>query len=595
MKVTDMKQLLIVLACMLAGTLHALKKQPAGRPNIILIMSDDMGYSDLGCYGGEIETPNLDKLAANGLRFRQFYNQARCCPTRASLMTGLSPHQAGMGWMDAVNHNLPGYQGQLNKSSVTIAEVLSQQGYSTYMTGKWHLQNEKDTRQKSPNYNWPMQRGFQRFYGILKGGGSFYDPATLCRDNTLISPLNDPLYQPEAYYFTHAITDNAIQFIKEDNGDKPFFLYMSYTAAHWPLHAPEKEIAKYKGKYDQGYEKIQQDRLAKMKKIGLIEEHVQLPAFDAHSWEEEEFKESMARRMETYAAMVDIMDQDIGRLIETLKKKGQFENTVIIFLEDNGGNAEGLGFGGKDGADKFVAADTAKVVRMKKEDLQFAGIPPITRDGKFLRMGLSVMAGPSDTYLSYLRPWAAVSNTPFQKFKHYVNEGGISTPLIVHWPAGIKAKGEFRNQTGNVIDIMPTILDLAGAVYPSAYNGNSITPVEGVSLRPAFENKELAREAIYWEHEMHRAVRMGDWKLVSVGHLFDGGYGTWKYYQSERWQLFNIKTDRTEQIDYSAARPDLVKKMAAMWENWTKKVPVYPTPWKEQPLSREKNYIDNGL
>ncbi|MFT4022701.1 MAG: arylsulfatase [Flavihumibacter sp.] len=590
-----MKKAIFGLACLLAISANAQQKNSAAKPNIILIMSDDMGYSDIGCYGSEIETPNLDRLAANGIRFRQFYNQARCCPTRASLMTGLYPHQAGMGWMDAVNHNLPGYQAQLNKNAVTIAEVLSQQGYSTYMSGKWHLQFEQDTRQNSPNYNWPVQRGFQRFYGILKGGGSFYDPATLCRDNTLISPYNDPLYKPEHYYFTDAITDNAVRFIGEDKGQKPFFLYLSYTTAHWPLQAPEKAIAKYKGKYDQGWEKVQQARLAKMKKLKLIDEQVQLPPFDSHSWEEEQYKESMARRMETYAAMVDIMDQGIGRVLDELKKKGILENTVIIFLEDNGGNAEGIGYGGPNGAGKFVAADTSKVQRLTNNDLQWSGIPPITRDGKFLRQGLSVMAGPPDTYLSYLRPWAIVSNTPFRRFKHHVNEGGISTPLIVHWPAGIKAKGEYRDQVGNVIDMMPTILDLAGATYPTTSKGNPVTPVAGVSLRPAFSNQPVNREAIYWEHEMNRAVRMGDWKLVSVGHLTDGGYGTWKNYTNERWQLFNMKIDRTEQIDFSAARHDLVKKMAAMWQEWTKTVPVYPTPWTHQPLPLAKEYIDDGL
>lgn len=575
------KNLLFAILCTAYFSVHAQK-----RPNIILIMSDDMGYSDIGCYGSEIETPNLDNLAKNGIRFTQFYNQARCCPTRASLMTGLYPHQAGMGWMDAVDHDLPGYQAELNESSVTIAQVLKQAGYNTYMTGKWHLQYEANTKQDSPNYDWPIQRGFDKFYGILKGAGSFYDPGTLCRNNTLISPYNDPEYKTDDYYFTNAITDNALKYIEEDNGDNPFFLYMSYTAAHWPMQAPEDEIAKYKGKYDEGWDAVRKARLEKMKEIGLIDEDVVLPPRDSKSWEDEPDKEAMARRMETYAAMIDIMDQGIGKIVQKLKEKGELENTVILFLEDNGGNAEGLGFGGPEGQTRPINKNAKNMKPLGRNETQPEGIPALTRDGKVVMAGKKVMAGPADTYLAYLKPWAQVSNTPFKKYKHYVHEGGIATPLIAYWPEGIRSKGEYRSQIGNVIDIMPTLVDLAGAKYPETYNGHKITPEAGVSLVPAFSNQSLNRKAIFWEHEMNRAVRMGEWKLVSTGNLMDGGYGQWKYYENGPWELYNMKNDRAESRDLSGQYPELVEEMAQMWKDWTKKVPVYPTPWEkaEEPV-----------
>ncbi len=556
------------------------------KPNIILIMSDDMGYSDIGCYGSEINTPNLDELANNGIRYKQFYNQARCCPTRASLMTGLYPHQSGMGWMDAVDHDLPGYQAELNENSVTIAQVLKQAGYNTYMSGKWHLQYEKSTNQDSPNHNWPIQRGFDQFYGILRGAGSFYDPGTLCRNNTLISPYNDPDYNPDRYYFTDAITDNAIQFIDSNDNEKPFFLYVSYTAAHWPMHAPMDEIAKYNGVYDGGWDVIRKNRLQKMKKIGLIEDGVILPPRDAIAWEDEEDKQAMIRRMETYAAMVDIMDQGIGRIVEQLKNDGILENTLIFFLQDNGGNAEGHGFGGPQGETQPVNRNAGNMKPLAKNETQPDGVPALTRDGEILMAGKKVMAGPADTYLAYLKPWAQVSNTPFKEYKHFVHEGGIATPLIAYWPKGIDSRGEYRNQIGNVIDIMPTILEIAGASYPKNYDGHDTTPLAGVSLVPTFSDKKLERKAIFWEHEMNRAVRMGKWKLVSTAKLSDGGYGRWNYYENGPWELYNLDEDRAESIDISGKYPQKVNQMINMWNDWANHVPVYPTPWekKEKPL-----------
>jgi arylsulfatase A-like enzyme len=551
------------------------------RPNIILIMSDDMGYSDIGCYGSEIETPNLDALAANGLRYTSFYNQARSCPTRASLMTGLYPHQAGMGWMSAVDHHLPGYQGQLNESCVTIAQVLKSSGYSTYMSGKWHLQYDQNTKQDSPKYDWPLQRGFDKFYGMLVGAGSYFDPATLCRENTLITPFTDPDYNPEHFYFTDAITDNALSFIRDDKGDNPFFLYVAYTAAHWPMHAPDDAISKYKGNYDEGWEVVRQRRLVKMKELGILGPRVDLSPMATIMWEQEPDKPAMARRMETYAAMIDIMDQGIGKIVEELKRKGVYENTIILFLQDNGGCAEGIGFGGQQGEKMPAARDTTGLKPLGKEDLQTAVIPLYNRKGQVMMGGKNVMAGPDDTYVAYLKPWAIVSNTPFKKFKKYVHEGGISTPLIVQWPAGIKGKGETRGQVGSVIDIMPTLVELAEAKYPEVLDGREITPLQGISLVPSLTNRQMSSRTIFWEHEMNRAVREGKWKLVSTGRLLNGGYGYWKNYQEGKWELYDMEEDRSELTDLSGQYPEKVLKMSKLWEEWAETVHVFPSPWKE--------------
>ncbi|MEM9657193.1 MAG: sulfatase-like hydrolase/transferase, partial [Planctomycetota bacterium] len=308
------------------GRAHA--AQPPRRPNIVLIMADDMGFSDIGCYGGEIETPHLDRLADRGLRFTQFYNTARCCPTRASLLTGLHPHQAGVGHMtspskDAQGRTLPGYQGGLDRHCVTIAQALSNAGYRTYMSGKWHV--TRHLRPEGPKHNWPVRRGFEKFYGTIIGAGSFYDPATLCRQEELITPLNDPDYTPKNYYYTDAVTDNAVAFVKQhyrETPTNPFFLYIAYTAAHWPMHALPEDIAKYRGKYDAGYAAVRAERLQRMKQIGLVSEDCVLSP-QPKSWEDVEHKAWEARNMEVYAAMVDCMDQGIGRIVEALDIRDQ--------------------------------------------------------------------------------------------------------------------------------------------------------------------------------------------------------------------------------------------------------------------------------
>jgi len=540
------------------------------RPNIIVILSDDMGYSDLGCYGGEVATPNLDLLAKEGLRYTQFYNTARCCPSRASLLTGLDPHQASMGWMTSEDFKLPGYRGDLSHNAVTIAEVLKSAGYATYMTGKWHLNLDPSLNNASKE-NWPLQRGFDHYYGIVLGAANYYDPGYLCRDNTQINTTNDPEYKPASYYFTDAVSDNSVKYLKESDKNKPFFMYVAYTAAHWPMQAPEAAIAKYKGRFDKGWEASRKERIERMKKLGVIKQDEELSPFDGKPWADEKEKPAMLRRMETYAAMVDIMDQGIGRIIKQLKANGQYDNTLIFFLQDNGACAELIG----DGETKPVAADTNNIRKLTPESLIYSIKPATTRDGKLVMQGRKVMAGPADTYVSYMQEWANVSTTPLRKFKHYVHEGGISTPLIVHWPAGLKAKGELRGQAGHEMDIMPTILDITHTPYPKTFNQHDITPVEGISLVPSFENKPLQREAIYWDHEMNKAIRMGNWKLVSEADLNFKA----KTYTSAPWELYDISTDRSELNNVADKHPDLVKKMNDMWEAYAKRCQVLPSPW----------------
>jgi len=554
-----------------------LQAADAPRPNIILVMSDDMGISDIGCYGSEIETPVLDGLAADGLRFTQFYNTARCCPTRASLMTGLYPHQAGVGHM-MNDRGVDGYKGNLNKNCMTIAEVLKTAGYSAYMSGKWHVTKEIAPQSDADKFNWPCQRGYDRFYGTVHGAGSLWDPNTLTRDNTYITPVNDPEYQPdEPWFYTDAISDNAVKFIREHEGDNPFFVYVSYTAAHWPMHAPEKDIAKYKGRYDDGFGPIRKARYAKMKQLGIIEPHWKLSP-QAVQWESIGNQPWDSRNMEVYAAMVDNMDQGIGRIVDELKRQNKLDNTLILFLQDNGGCAEGYGRRGEG----KPRADKPTLPPMGKDELQTRMQPAQTRDGYPVRTGRGVMAGPADTYIGYGKGWANVSNTPFREYKHWVHEGGISTPLIAHWPAHIETNGELRDTPSHLIDIMATCVDIAGAKYPESYKGNAIKPLEGKSLVPVFLDQPIERDALYWEHERNCAIRQGKWKLVGKGILGPDGPNL------EKWELYDIDADRSELNNLAAEHPERVKAMHDKYVEYCKRANVLPYQ-APRPANAKKN------
>ncbi|MCB1094650.1 MAG: arylsulfatase [Verrucomicrobiae bacterium] len=548
------------LFCFFALTLAT--QASADRPNIVLMMADDMGISDIGCYGGEIETPRLNQLAADGLRFSQFYNTSRCCPTRASLLTGLYPHQAGVGHM-MEDRGLSGYQGNLNNHCRTIAEVLHPAGYRTYMSGKWHVTRHR--MPEGPKFNWPRQRGFDRFYGTIHGAGSFFDPNSLTRDNDQIAPDEEP------FYYTNAIGNNAARFITEHEGDDPFFLYVAFTSPHWPMHALEKDIEKYKGKYDKGWDSLREERLKRMIDIGLIKPEWKMTERDpgAPAWEDERMKTWMSRRMEVYAAMVDCMDQNVGKVVDALKAKGMFENTLILFLADNGGCAEEMGSGGK----VRPPLDAGPSMPMKPGELQLDMVPKITRDGKPVRQGKGVMPGAADTYVAYGLPWANASNTPFRRYKHWVHEGGISTPLIAHWPAGVAVdrKNTIEHQPGHLIDIMATCVDVARAEYPAAVDGAPIHPMEGVSLLPLITGKGdwQRTQPLFWEHEGNRAVRDGKWKLVAT--MAKG-----------EWELYDIERDRTETTDLASQNPERVRAMATLWQNWAVRANVLPWIWDKK-------------
>ena len=514
------------------------------QPNIILILSDDMGYSDLGCYGGEVETPNLDALAKNGLRFTQFYNGARCCPTRASLMTGCYPHQTGVGHMtntpaDLTQHDLgiPEYRGFLNKNCVTIGEVLKDAGYSTLMTGKWHLGISDKSK-------WPLQRGFDKFYGLIPGASNFFKPVY----PRGITYMNDTVsVTDEDYYTTDAFTNYAIQFIdeaKSENSAKPFFLYLAYTAPHWPLNAPQEDVEKYKGTYMDGWTKLRETRYARMKEMGIVEQEWDLSPQDWREWDSlsDEKKKEMDLRRATYSAQVDRMDQNIGKLVEHLKEQNILDNTLIIFLNDNGACAEGGELGGG----------------------------PASQ--------LETKAG---YFLTYGGAWANASNTPYREYKHWVHEGGIGTPFIVHWPDVIpkEKEGELVSEYGFLPDLMATFVDVAQTKYPEEYDGNTIVSTPGKSLVPLFkgENKRIHTEPIFWEHEGNKAVRLGKYKLVSK----------WNSEQETTWELYNMETDRSEMHNLASSETEKVEEMAAMYDNWAETNHVLP--WNQvEELYRKK-------
>ncbi|MBI5767904.1 MAG: arylsulfatase [Verrucomicrobia bacterium] len=502
------------------------------KPNIVVILVDDMGVSDLGCYGSEIPTPNLDKLAASGLRFTQFYNTGRCCPTRASLLTGLYPHQTGVGHM--VNDDgaaFPGFRGRLNDSCVTLAEVLRPAGYFTIMTGKWHVGQAAGVV--------PWKRGFDR--SLTAAAGGFYQPG---HPRAVVDLNGEKLADTDPrlganWYSTDLWTDQAIKFIDESRPTgKPFFLYLAHNAPHFPLQAPAEDIAKFRGRYKAGWDKLRAERYAKQKQIGLIDPAwplaprvSEIAAWDSLTSEQQDRFDHL---MAVYAACVNHMDRAVGRLVDALRERGVLDNTLILFMSDNGGNAES-GPNGRTDGDPTQATSA-----------WYCG-----------------------------ESWAHLQNTPFRRYKHYNHEGGIATPLIAHWPAQIAARGEFRTQPGHLIDVMATLVDVAGANYPKIFNGHAILPMEGRSLVPAFANQPISREALFWEHEGNAAVRVGDWKLVRQS-------------RTGPWELYNLKSDRTELNNLAATEPARTKELLAKWEAWAIRAHAKPDPNESPDAAKKK-------
>ncbi len=506
-------------------------KGSATRPNIILALVDDMGFSDLGCYGSEIDTPNLDYLAANGVRFTQMYNYARCCPTRASLLTGLHPHQAGVGHMTDFMGEGP-YQGYLNRNCITIAEALKLVGYQTYMSGKWHVGGDGSGVKGDEKHPRPIDRGFDHYWGAK---GYFHPSHIEIDDRTEPAPAED-------FYLTDAITDAAIAMIEQsqETGD-PFFLHLAHFAPHWPLHALPEDIAKYEGRYKAGWDHLRTARHEEQKGLGLIERNWEITPRDSHAppWEKVKEQDWEAARMAVYAAQVDRMDQGIGKVIDKLQDLKILDDTLVIFLSDNGACAE------------FMPSQGPIGWR--------GGTTP---DGKTIHVGNNplYMPGGADTYMSYDLPWANASDTPFRMYKHWIHEGGISTPLIVHWPKSV-APGQITDAPAHVMDIMSTCLDAAGASYPSDYHGNPITPTEGESLMPALQNPDWRRSnPICWDHESNAAVRLEDWKLVKD--------------RDNKWELYDMNNDRTEMHDLSEQMPDKVHEMENIYTEFVARAGV---------------------
>ncbi len=509
------------------------------RPNIIVVLVDDMGFSDLGCYGGEIETPNIDALASGGLRFTQFSNSGRCCPTRASLMTGLHPHQVGIGHMTAPPNQPLGfegpYQGYLNNNCTTLAQVLKSAGYHTLMTGKWHLGIESQSE-------WPLQRGFDHFFGGLSGAFNYFKPT----GDRGLTDGNQAFDTEEGFYTTDAFTDKACEYISAAtaNNDQPFFLYLAYNAPHWPLNAKLQDFKKYRGKYTAGWEALMRSRLAKQKTLGLWTEEIVPAPHVGPTWDSlsDQQRNDLDAIMAAYAACIDAIDQNVGKLTQHLQQSGQLDNTLILFLSDNGACQEGGTLG--EGSEEMVKH------------------PPAGTDG--VRQGLA---------------WANASNTPFRLYKHFLHEGGSCTPLIAHWPAGIPSQnnGSFNRQVAYLPDFMATFIELSGAKYPS-----DIPACEGTSLVSLLTgvDQPVHVDPIYWEHEGNAAVRWGKWKLV-------------REYEKP-WELYDIEADRTEMNDLAEKMPTQRDKLIALWERWaTAHQVAYPErfnmyEWLNQKKKAEK-------
>jgi len=506
------------------------------RPNIVLIMADDMGYSDLGCYGSEIDTPNLNRLANDGVRFTHFTNTARCCPSRASLLTGLYSHQVGIGHMTG-DDGFPGYRGTLSKNHATIAEALKPAGYKTGAFGKWHV-CPGDPKHKD---NFPLQRGFDSYVGTLDGGGNYFDPARFMIGNDVQPKAKD------GFYLTDVLADATSKFIREQEGTgKPFFTYLALTSPHWPLHAFEKDIARYSTKYKDGWDKTRADRYERMKKLKVVDRKWGLSPRDpsVDDWQKTPNKDWQMRRMAVYAAQIETMDRAIGRVLDSLRQTKAMEDTLVLFLSDNGASAENLN--------------------------ESAGLPNYsahTHDGILMQRGNDgkTMPGSEATFQSYGRDWTHVSNTPFRLHKSVVHEGGIATPLIAHWPSSLKNRGRVDREDSPLIDLMATCCDVGEVQLPNA--------IEGKSLRPILEARpRVGHQALFYEHEGNRAIRKQGWKLVAEA--------------KKPWELYNLREDRCERNNLAATRPEKAKQLEGDYRQWANRAQV--VDWDEILQSRRK-------
>ena len=604
--------LLVLAASLLGVPLTAANADANSKPNIILILADDLGFSDLGCYGSEIETPNLDSLANHGVRFTQMYNAARCCPSRASLLTGLYQHQAGVGFMVYADWG-KGYEGSLNQSGITLGEALKHAGYTTFTSGKWHVASHRNP----PSQSLPENRGFDRSTVVRTHIDSYWKVLAGCdiyRDGNLLIPgdnenvnLKNP-YQPEKdFYTTEYFTDVALEYIDDAlmEEDKPFFLYLTYNAPHFPLEAPDETIAKYEAKFEDaqwvtefgdGWDDMREKKLARQKALGIVPQDQKLPRVHYFNnrrvmpgfqtgvnhnplpyWDHlPESVQSEARfRRAIYNAQIDNMDENIGRIVSKLKEEKIFENTLILFVSDNGSSGEmgvfGTHFeGGRYDYEKGSFCNGEFIQKGEREESGWSSKDRLGGVG-YKKSNYDQWKKFSGWATSQGQGWASYSNSPFRKFKKFTHEGGIASPLIVHWPKGFQAAGAVSNRPYfHFIDIMPTLLDAAGVDYPKQYRGESRLPLEGVSMLPYLRdlNQSMPDRPLFWQHETHAAVRIGDWKLVTDND------------RSEPiiWELYHLALDRSETKDVASEYPERVKRMASQWTSFADRVMVKPFP-----------------
>ncbi|WP_027137450.1 arylsulfatase [Gaetbulibacter saemankumensis] len=528
------------------------------RPNIIVIMADDLGFSDLGCYGGEIDTPNLDRLAKNGVRSNAFYNTSRCCPTRASLLTGLYQHQAGIGGMTK-DEGEPGYRGSLQSNTVTIAEVLKDAGYQTGMTGKWHVSLTKSLERKkhlkwlahqedygdfSDISSYPTSRGFDKYYGNIWGVVDYFDPFSLVNGTEPVKTV------PEDFYYTNAIGDTAVAYVEQFSKSKdPFFLYVAHCAPHWPLQAPEEVIQKYIKTFEKGWQKTREARYERLLENGILDKEnstltpFMFPELD---WETNPNKDWDIRAMAVHAAMIDVLDQSVGKLLDKLEATGELDNTLILFFSDNGASYEmpsryGPGF------DRAGSTRDGRKVHF-----------PVNKDK---------MPGPQTVHSGIGSQWSHTANTPFKYWKTRVYEGGINSPFIAFWPKGGLKEGTVISKPAHVTDIMATCLDIGKGQYPKEFKGNTITPTPGKSIIPLLQGDASyeAQKVYFWEHYGSNAIRKGDWKLVKLD-------------SDNPWELYNLSLDKTENNNLASEFPDKVKELEEEWMLLAKKYNVFPKP-----------------
>ena len=504
------------------------------KPNVLIVVADDLGYSDLGCYGGEIATPHLDELAAGGVRLTQFYNMGRCCPSRASILTGQYPHRVGLGHMTQ-DIGRPGYRGRVSEEARTMAQVLARAGYRSFISGKWHLGTED-----------PTAHGFEEFYGTLTSAKQFFDPEHLIRKPEGGKVIE---YGEGKFYATEALTDHALMFLEEarETPERPWFLYLAYHAPHFPLQAWPEDIAEYADRYHGGWDELRAERLERMKALGIVPEETELTGRSGFwnygetktgvnmAWAElpEDRRADLARRMAIYAAMVEVMDRNIGRVMDDLKGRGEFENTLIVFLSDNGACAEWDPYG-------FDNQSSNDNILHRGEALEEMG-----QAGTFHSMGSG---------------WANAANAPWRLYKHFSHEGGISSPCIVHWPAGLGGlAGTIHGEPAHVIDLMPTVAAVAGVTETGG------PPLPGRDMVGQLEAGAAAAERVlYFEHEGNRAVREGKWKLVAL--------------RGEPWELYEMGRVRTEMVDVAGEYPELVADLEGKWDAWAEENLVTPLP-----------------